>query len=69
MNRAKRRAETRRQQREARGQFHPRGLARAVVHNMMAREELGGVNKVVPGGTQSPFSKNWRSIAERIAAD
>ena len=67
MNRAKRRAETRKAQREAKGCFHPRGLARAVVHRMMAREEMGSVNKVAPGGTQSAFAKNWRRIAERIA--
>lgn len=69
MNRQKRRAETRRQQREARGQFHPRSLARAVVHSMMARDDIGSVNKVRPGATQSAFSKNWRNFAERIAAD
>ena len=68
MNRAKRRAETRRQQREARGQFHPRELARTVVHSMMNREELGGVNRKKPGVEQSPFAKNWRNIAERISA-
>lgn len=69
MNRAKRRAETRKNQREARGQFHPRSLARAVVHNMMANDDMYGVNKVKPGATQSAFSKNWRNIAERIATD
>lgn len=67
MNRAVRRAETRKQQREARGQFHPRGLARAVVHRMMEREEIGGINKIHPGATRSPFSRNWRNVAERIA--
>lgn len=68
-SRKKRRAETRRQQREAREHFHPRSLARAVVHNMMVREELGGVNKKNPGVDQSPFAKNWRNIAERIATE
>lgn len=68
-NRAKRRAETRKYQREERGQFHPRSLARAVVHNMMAHDDMSGVNKVVPGTTQSPFAKNWRNIAERISAN
>ena len=47
--------------------FHPRGLARAVVHNMMARDDLGSVNKVKPGATQSAFAKNWRNIADRIS--
>ena len=67
MNRAKRRAETRRQQREERGCFHPRELARTVVHHMMEREEIGGINKVRPGATQSAFSKNWWNVAGRIA--
>ena len=69
MNRQKRRVETRRQQREARGCFHPRGLARAVVHRMMELDDMYGVNKVRPGTVQSAFSKNWRNIAERISAD
>lgn len=47
--------------------FHPRGLVRAVVHNMMARDDMAGVNKVHPGATQSAFAKNWRNIAERVA--
>ena len=69
MNRAKRRAETRKHQREAVGQFHPRGLARAVVHSMMAHEDMSRVNKVPQGGTQSAFAKNWRNVAGRIASD
>ena len=68
MNRARRRAMTRKQQREAQGQFHPRGLARAVVHHMMEREEFGGINKVRPGAEKSAFAKNWRNIAGRISA-
>ena len=67
--RAGRRLETQKHQREARGKFHPRGLARAVVHSMMARDDIGGVNKPKLEGGQSPFSKNWRNIAERISAD
>ena len=67
--RAGRRLETQKHQREARGKFHPRGLARAVVHNMMKNDDMSGVNKVTPGTTQSPFAKNWRNIAERIASD
>ena len=67
MNRFKRRMDTRKRQREARGQFHPRSLARSVVHNMMARDEMTGVNKVIPGTVQSPFAKNWRNVAERIS--
>ena len=68
MNRAKRRAETRRQQKEAQGCFHPRGLARAVAHHMMEHQDIGGINKVRPGATQSSFSIHWRNIADRIAA-
>lgn len=63
------RYETQKQQREARGQFHPRGLARSVVHNIMTREDMGGVNKVKPGSFQSPFARNWRNVADRIASD
>lgn len=71
MNRAKRRAETRRQQREARqtGTLHPRSLARSVCHNRMAREEMFGVNKVKPGATQSAFARTWRQDAVMWAAD
>jgi hypothetical protein len=69
MNRAKRRAETRKHQREARQHFHPRGLARAVAHSMLAREGATGVNHVEPGVTQSQFSQVWRRVAERFAVD
>ena len=54
---------------EVKQHFHPRFLARAVVHNMMARDDLAGVNKVHPGETQSAFGKNWRGIADRIAEE
>lgn len=56
-----------RKQNKVNEHFHPRGLARAVVHNMMARDDIGSVNKVKPGATQSAFAKNWRGIADRIA--
>ena len=69
MNRQKRRAETRKHQLEARNHFHPRGLARSVAHNVMEHDMTGGVNKVKPGTTQSPFSANWRRIAELVSAD
>ena len=69
MNRKnKNRIETRKHQREAKGKFHPRGLARAVVHNMMARDDIGNVNQGKAIGAQSPFAKNWRNIAERISS-
>ena len=49
--------------------YHPRSLARAVAHNMMARSDMSGVNKKHPGTTQSPFSVNWRRYAERFSAE
>ena len=69
MNRQKRRAITRRQQREAGTKFHPRGLARSVAHRMLERDGATGVNKCAPGTTQSPFSVNWRRIADRFATE
>ena len=68
MNRARRRAETRRNQREAQGRFHPRGLARAIVHSQMSHSDMSGVNKVHPGTTQSAFAQGWRKLAERFAS-
>ena len=44
--------------------LHPRGFARAVLHNQLAMKGATGVNKVVPGTTQSKFSSYWRSEAE-----
>ena len=67
MNRAERRKQTQRQQREAKGHFHPRELARAVVHNRIARQDIFGANKVRPGQTQSNFAKNWRTEADMFA--
>ena len=69
MNKKKRRAETRKNQREAEQHFHPRWLARAIAHNVLANEGASGVNKCAPGTTQSPFSKSWRQIAERYSAN
>lgn len=66
MNRAKRRAETRRQQREAKGQFHPRSLARAVAHSRLKFAGFEQVNKVKPGTTQSTFSEKWRDTASAM---
>lgn len=58
-----------RQNTEVKQHFHPRSLARAIVHNMMANDEMSGVNKVRPGTARSAFSKNWRNIADRIAEE
>ena len=62
-----RRMETQKQQREAKGQFHPRGLARAVAHSRMAYAGMEQLNKVHPGTVQSLFSKNWREFAQQMA--
>ena len=69
MNRSKRRAETRKQQREAKGQFHPRGLARAVAHSRMAYAGMEQLNKVHPGTTQSAFSQKWRAVAAEMSRE
>lgn len=61
-----RRQETQKFQREAGNSFHPRGLARHVAHKQMERYGGTGLNKVVPGGTQSPFATRWRDMAESI---
>lgn len=68
-NRNKRRAETRRQQREAqfKGQFHPRSLARAVAHSRMKFAEFEQINKVKPGTNQSTFATKWREVASSMA--
>lgn len=60
MNRKQRR-ETQRHQKETIGMmFHPRWLARSIVHSMWARAGATGMNKVKPGTTQSPFAVHWR---------
>ena len=63
-----RRMATRKQQSEAAQHFHPRKLARGIVHKMAERAEATGVNKVQPGAMQSPFARNWRNEADRFAA-
>lgn len=61
----KRRRTTQRQQAEARGKgFHPRGLARAIVHNQLKTAGGTGVNKPVYG--MSNFAKHWRDEAAVI---
>lgn len=62
----KRRLETQKHQREAGTSFHPRGLARKVAHKQMERDGGTGLNKVVPGGTQSPFATRWRDTADYL---
>lgn len=57
---------TQKQQREAKGKgFHPRGLARAVVHSQLKTSGATGVNK--PGmSVNSNFAKHWRDEAAAI---
>lgn len=64
----RKRMETRKQQVDAEQHFHPRRLARGIVHAMAARADVYGINQVQPGTTQSPFARNWRTEADRFAA-
>lgn len=63
-----RRMKTRKQQAEAVQHFHPRRLARGIVHTALQNMGATGVNKVVAGATQSPFAQNWRGEAEAFTA-
>lgn len=63
----RKRYKTQKQQREARGQFHPRSLARSVAHSRMAFAEMEQINKVHPGTSQSVFAQKWREIADQMA--
>jgi len=47
--------------------FHPRSLARSIVHSRVANKEIFGVNKVHPGQTRSTFAKLWRDEADMFA--
>ena len=58
-----------RQNKEATQHFHPRWLARSIVHDRLKRAGATGVNKVAPGATQSQFAQHWRDNAELIAAE
>lgn len=48
--------------------YHPRGLARKIVHNTLEREGATGLNKRDPhrGITQSPFATRWRDMADYL---
>lgn len=63
----RRKYETQKQQREARGHFHPRYLARSVAHSRMAFAGFEQVNKRRPGTSGSTFSAKWREIAEQMS--
>lgn len=64
-----RRLETQKHQREAKGQFHPRGLARSVAHSRMTYAGMEQLNKTHSGQTSSTFSQKWRGIAATMAKD
>ena len=57
------------QNHEVKQHFHPRSLARSIVHSRMANSDMFGVNKVRPGTTQSYFSRLWRKDAAMFARD
>lgn len=67
LGREGRRLETRKHQREAKGQFHPRSLARSVAHSRMTFTEMDQVNKVRPSTGHSTFSRKWREVAAQMA--
>ena len=48
---------------EVKDHFHPRWLARAIIHNQLRMADASGVNKVTPGAGKSPFARKWRDEA------
>ena len=46
--------------------FHPRRLARGIIHSRLERAGATGVNKVAPGAKQSKFAQYWRDEAEMV---
>lgn len=48
--------------------FHPRRLARGIIHSRLKAADIYGVNQVKPGTIQSPFARNWREEADIFAA-
>ena len=63
-----RRMTTRKQQVEATTHFHPRKLARGIVHSRLKSADVYGANQVQPGATQSAFARNWRHEADVFSA-
>ena len=57
-----------RQNTEVTTHFHPRRLARAIVHSRIASADVYGANKVKHGTTQRAFARNWRTEADIFAA-
>lgn len=62
-----RRLETQKQQREAKGQFHPRSLARSVARKQMELNGMEQLNKVHPGTNKSTFAMKWRNVSDQMA--
>lgn len=46
--------------------FHPRRLARGIIHSRFERAGATGVNQVVPGTDQSNFARRWRDEAAMV---
>ena len=46
--------------------FHPRRLARGIIHSRLESAGATGVNKIAPGAKQSKFAKYWRDEAEMV---
>ena len=67
LGREGRRLETQKQQREAKGQFHPRSLARSVARKQMELNGMEQLNKVQPGASQSAFARKWRNVSANMA--
>lgn len=47
--------------------YHPRWLARAIVHQEMKNDGAARVNKREPGVQQSAFARLWREAADSFA--
>ena len=54
---------------EVKQHYHPRSLARGIVHAAWASAGATGMNKVKPGATQSPFATHWRNEIDMVARE
>lgn len=57
------------QQNMVKQHYHPRGLARGIVHAAWASAGATGMNKVKPGAVNSPFSLHWRDEIDMVARE
>lgn len=48
--------------------YHPRRLARGIVHSRLKSADVYGANQVQPGASQSAFARNWRREADVFAS-